>query len=501
MLTKNEPQTIGIIGAMQAEVDALKTHLTGTQAEIISGITFLRGQYGTREVVVAVCGIGKVFAAICAQTMILTYHPDCILNIGVGGGIATGLQIGDVVIAERLVQHDMDTTAFGDPPGLISGLNIVQFPCTPALVDALTQAAEVRGIAHRRGIIASGDCFVSSNEKKRWIAETFGAAVCEMEGASIAQVCYVNQVDFCVLRAISDNGDDGAKQDYAASLAKASGAALDVLETWLQTQTSCQGNDSHQQIDGGVPFDWGRTSTDYAKYRDIYPPAFYEKILAQGLCTAGQSVLDLGTGTGVLPRNLYPYGARWTGVDCSANQIAQAKALSQGLHITYHVMPAEQLDFPSGSFDVISACQCFWYFNPEQTAPQLARLLKSDGRLLLLSMAWLPFEDAIAGASEALVLQYSPNWSGARETMHPISIPAAYDAYFTLTHHEEYRLLVPFTRETWNGRMKACRGIGASLPQAQIDAWEQAHQQLLAEIAPAHFNILHYAAIAVLQKK
>ena len=254
-------------------------------------------------------------------------------------------------------------------------------------------------------------------------------------------------------------------------------------------------------IDGGKAFDWGRTSADYASYRDIYPQEFYDKIIRRGLCVSGQNVLDIGTGTGVLPRNLYCYGARWTGTDLSENQINQAKLLSWDMEIDYYPLAAEQLDFPSRSFDVVTACQCFWYFDHKRLAPNLARMLKPGGRFLILCMEWLPFEDQIAGASEALVLKYSPNWSGAGETVHPIDVPDCYADCFMLVYHEEYPLKVHFTRESWHGRMKACRGIGASLSQEEIKAWEKEHLRLLNEIAPEEFDVLHYGAIAELQLK
>lgn len=254
-------------------------------------------------------------------------------------------------------------------------------------------------------------------------------------------------------------------------------------------------------IDGGKAFDWGKTSADYAKFRDIYPQEFYDRIISRKLCTKGQCVLDIGTGTGVLPRNMYRYGAKWTGTDLSENQIIQAKMLSEGMDIDYYAQSAEAMDFPDASFDVITACQCFWYFNHEQVMPMLFRMLKPGGRILVLYMAWLPFEDEIAGASEKLVLTYSPTWSGAGETMRPIPIPECYFEKFELIYHEEFPLKVRFTRESWNGRMKACRGIGASLGNDEIAAWEKEHRKLLAEIAPDVFDILHYAAIAELKKK
>lgn len=256
----------------------------------------------------------------------------------------------------------------------------------------------------------------------------------------------------------------------------------------------------NKNIDGGKPFDWGRASSDYAKFRDIYPREFYQKIMERKLCLAGQTVLDVGTGTGVLPRNMYPYGAKWTATDISENQIEQAKILSKGMDIEYYATPAEDINFPDHSFDVITACQCFWYFKHEVVMPKFYRMLKQGGSVLVLYMAWLPFEDEIAGASEKLVLKYSPNWSGAGETIHSIDIPACYKENFELAYHEEFVLEVPFTRDSWNGRMKACRGIGASLTEEEISMWEQEHRRLLESIAPDKFKILHYGAIAELRK-
>lgn len=254
-----------------------------------------------------------------------------------------------------------------------------------------------------------------------------------------------------------------------------------------------------KKIDGGKPFDWGRTSEDYAKFRDIYPSEFYDKIRKRGLCINGQSVLDVGTGTGVLPRNMYRYGAKWTGTDISENQIAQAKILSEGMDIDYYSVPAEKLNFPEHSFDVVTACQCFWYFDHERMNSRFYHFLKPGGRILVLYMAWLPFQDKIAGESEKLVLAHNPQWSGRGETMHPIAIPDCYKARFEVVYHEEYPLLVPFTRESWNGRMKACRGIGASLMPQEIAAWEAEHLKLLDRIAPDEFEVLHYGAIAELK--
>jgi len=259
----------------------------------------------------------------------------------------------------------------------------------------------------------------------------------------------------------------------------------------------------HDGIDRGNAFDWGLTSGDYARFRDVYPPLFYEKITERGLCTSGQKVLDVGTGTGVLPRNMYQYGAEWTGTDREKTQIAEARRLAEkaGMNIKFLVSPAESIDFPAGSFDVITACQCFWYFNHKITSPRFAGMLKNNGRLLILFMAWLPFEDAIANASEELTLRFNPDWSGARETRHPIWIPDAVFEHFDMISHEEYDIMIPFTRETWHGRLRASRGVGASLREKDLALWDAEHRALLERIAPERFDILHYGAIAELRVK
>ena len=257
------------------------------------------------------------------------------------------------------------------------------------------------------------------------------------------------------------------------------------------------------RIDAGKAFDWGKTSEAYAKYRDIYPEEFYRKIVELGLCIKGQKVLDLGTGTGVLPRNMYRYGAEWTGTDISPEQIRQAKRLAEegGMDIPFYAIPTEQLEFPAESFDVITACQCFWYFDHARVMPMLAGFLKPGGKLLILYMAWLPFEDPIAGKSEELVLRYNPAWSGAGEVRHPIWIPEVAYESFTLESHGEYDLKVPFTKESWHGRMFACRGVGASLSPEELAAWDAEHRALLEQYAPERFDVLHYGAYAVLVKK
>jgi len=256
-------------------------------------------------------------------------------------------------------------------------------------------------------------------------------------------------------------------------------------------------------IDDGKPFDWGKTSEDYAKYRDIYPEEFYRKLTERGLCVSGQRVLDIGTGTGVLPRNLYSFGAKWTGTDIAENQIEQAKILAkqQGMDIEFYTCQAEDLDYPDDTFDVVTACQCIWYPNHDILAPKLAKIIKKGGKFLILYMGWLPFEDEIAGKSEDIIKKFNPVWNGAGDTVHPVWIPPQYNDLFEITLEEQTRVDIPFTRESWHGRMRACRGVGASLSPSELEKWDAEHMQMLVDNAPEQFNIKHYIAIAELTNK
>ena len=260
---------------------------------------------------------------------------------------------------------------------------------------------------------------------------------------------------------------------------------------------------SNDYIDKGAVFDWGRASRDYAKYRDIYPEEFYQKILDLGLCQSGQTALDLGTSTGVLPRNLYRYGAKFTGVDIEKRQIDEAKALSalQKMDINYIVAAAEDVNLPDNSFDVVTACQCFIYFDQQRIFPKVHSLLKDGGHFCILWAAWLPFEDDIARKSEEIVLKYNPNWTGSGSERYIPTIPNAALPYFEQQHALLYDIQIPFTSESWHGRIMACRGIGASsLPHDVIRRFEEEHRAYL-ETASASFKILHYVTALNLRKK
>lgn len=226
---------IGIIGAMDVEVEALKKKLEGIKTETVSGIEFYSGTLCGKDTVVAKCGIGKVFAAICAQTMIVHCGVTHIINTGVGGTLTDRLDLLDVAVADGVVQHDMDTSPLGDPVGLISGINKIILPTSKTLADAAVRAAAELNIHCERGIIASGDQFISSAEKKEFISKSFNAICCEMEGASIGHVCYVGGIECLIIRSISDSASGNAKMEYPELVARAAVQSQNMLEKILSS--------------------------------------------------------------------------------------------------------------------------------------------------------------------------------------------------------------------------------------------------------------------------
>ena len=205
---------IGIIGAMRVETDALKAKLKNRKTEIVSGVEYVSGELAGKQVVVAQCGVGKVFAAICAQTMILRYGVSALINTGVAGTLSKDIGVLDFAISSAVVQHDMNTTPLGDLPGLISGIDKVELPSAKRLSEAADRVARTQGNKCLCGVIASGDQFINNKAKKQWIRDSFGAIACEMEGAAIGHVCYVAGVDFVVIRCISDNASGEAEMEY-----------------------------------------------------------------------------------------------------------------------------------------------------------------------------------------------------------------------------------------------------------------------------------------------
>ena len=224
---------LGIIGAMQVEVNALKAVMTDQKTRAISGMEYVQVKLDSHDVVAVVCGEGKVASGICAQTLILEYNVDAVINTGVAGTLSDELGISDVAIAVDVVQHDMDVTALGYPLGKIPSLDVVKIPCDDKLVSALERAVQAQGRNYRKGTIASGDMFIHTVERKQFIVENFGAIAGEMEGGAIGQVCYLNKVPFVVLRTMSDDASGHAPASFEAFADEAAELACAIVRKFV----------------------------------------------------------------------------------------------------------------------------------------------------------------------------------------------------------------------------------------------------------------------------
>jgi len=227
---------IAFLGAMDIEVDGIKSQMTDITVTKIGPYEYYLGKLHGKEILVAKCGIGKVSTAACATALIQTFHPELIVNTGVAGGLlkAQGMHTGDLVIGTKTVHHDADATALGYAPG--------QVPDQPVFFECDTETAEkFYNIAQKtlsvqvfRGIIASGDSFISSSERSEYIRSTFDAASCEMEGASLGQVCLAFDTPYCAIRAISDCADDDANMDYPTFEKLASANSIALVEAFVK---------------------------------------------------------------------------------------------------------------------------------------------------------------------------------------------------------------------------------------------------------------------------
>lgn len=207
---------IGIIGAMEEEVEALRGKLTEVKQLRKASMDFYEGKLGGREVVIVRSGIGKVNAGICTQILADLYQVDAVINTGIAGSLKAEINIGDIVVSTEALQHDMDATGFGYEPGVIPQMEVSCFQADGTLLEKAKAACEeaVPEIRVFTGRVVSGDQFVSDRGVKERIARQFDGMCTEMEGAAIAQAAYLNGIPFVVIRAISDKADDSATVDY-----------------------------------------------------------------------------------------------------------------------------------------------------------------------------------------------------------------------------------------------------------------------------------------------
>lgn len=214
---------IGIIGAMEEEVSKLKERMLVKETVTKASMEFVKGTLEEKEIVIVRSGIGKVNAAICAQILVNIFNVKAIINTGIAGSLKTEINIGDIVLSSDALQHDMDATGFGYAYGVIPRMETSTFKASERLIEIAKESCEAvnKDISTFVGRVVSGDQFISSKEKKDWILANFQGYCTEMEGGAIAQVAYLNDIPFLIVRAISDKADNSAQMDYGEFEAKA----------------------------------------------------------------------------------------------------------------------------------------------------------------------------------------------------------------------------------------------------------------------------------------
>jgi len=255
---------------------------------------------------------------------------------------------------------------------------------------------------------------------------------------------------------------------------------------------------------GGPPnLNWSATSQDYLRYRPGYPRQFFTVLRQFGIGLAGQHILDLGSGTGALAVPFARQGAQVTAVDPSEGQISAGKAAARkhGVKIKFKVASAEKTGLPDRSFAAITASMCWGYFDITRMKIEVPRLLRPGGLLLVSTLIWELGADGIIGLTDKLIAKYNPEsrrgghsrvWNAHGEV-----VPDWSQRWLRLKTFHEFRADLPFSRESWRGRMRACRWIGAALPQEQTEAFDREHAALLERVAPARFMIPHRITIRI----
>ncbi len=219
---------IAIMGAMPEEVEPLLKHYGNHKTVNYAKNNFYFFNYKGHELILAYSKIGKVNATITALSMIEKFNCEKLLFSGVAGAISKDLKIGDLIVATKLAQHDLDISAFGHPFGFVPEGSVYE-EADMGLIEFAKDVAKEKNIPLKEGIIATGDQFICNNEKKEWIKKTFGAGAIEMEGAAVALACNALDVPFFILRSISDAADMDASFDFDEFLKSSSRRSADFI--------------------------------------------------------------------------------------------------------------------------------------------------------------------------------------------------------------------------------------------------------------------------------
>ena len=226
---------IGIIGAMDEEVSKLKEAMTDVTVTEVAGMSFYKGLFENKQVVIVRSGIGKVNAGICTQILADKFQVKYVINTGIAGSLKNEINIGDIVLSEDAIQHDMEAMAFGYEPGVIPRMDTSVFKGDEKLISIAKAACEKAcpKIGVHVGRVLTGDQFISDKNVKNRLVDTFMGYCCEMEGGAIAQAAHLNNIPFLIIRAISDKADDSASMDYPAFEAMAIENSVKLVKQML----------------------------------------------------------------------------------------------------------------------------------------------------------------------------------------------------------------------------------------------------------------------------
>ena len=250
--------------------------------------------------------------------------------------------------------------------------------------------------------------------------------------------------------------------------------------------------------------DFGRTASDYARHRAGFPPSLFERLRERGLGIPGQRLLDLGTGTGSLARGFARNGSLVTGLDIAPLLLEQARALdrAEDLHIEYRVARAEATGYADALFDLVSAGQCWHWFDRPRAAAEVRRVLRPGGRVLIAHFDWLPLPGNVVAATESLILKHNPAWHLAGGSgVHPRWFADLAQAGFGELESFSYDESVSYTHQDWRGRIRASAGVAASLDAAGVERFDAAHAALLAQRYPQPVLQMPHRVFALIGRK
>jgi SAM-dependent methyltransferase len=240
---------------------------------------------------------------------------------------------------------------------------------------------------------------------------------------------------------------------------------------------------------------FGLTAEDYAKHRAGFPSEFFDCVFNEGIVKTGDTLVDLGTGTGSLARGFAARGCNVTGVDISAQLLEQAKDLSfqEGVAVDFRFAKAEETGLPDASFDVVSAGQCWHWFDRPRAAHEVSRILKPDGRVLIPHFDWLPLSGNIVDVTEKLIQKYNPVWYegyGNKVGIYPDWLRDLGEADFVDIQTFSFDLPAPYSADAWRGRIRASSGVGASLSDEDVVKFDAELKSLLEELTTDENTLL-----------